>query len=299
MAFTIPPLQDIRPPRWVKPSFDGRQLLPALIPLLACLYVGVVILVPALAVVVQAFAKGLGVFLDNFKSPELLAALRLTLIASAIAVPCNAIFGLAAATAIARHRFPGKALLLSIIDLPFSISPVVVGLMLVLLYSPTHGLFAPLLESTGWKIIFSLPGIVMATILVTFPFMAREVIPLLEEEGWEQEEAARTLGASDWQVFWKVTLPSVRWAALYGLILTTARALGEFGAVSVVSGNIRGETQTLPLFVEDAYKQYHTELAFGASLVLATVAIVSLLLKVAVERLMERDKEAVRSEAEG
>jgi sulfate transport system permease protein len=296
MSFTIPPLQDLSPPRRVKPSFRVSSFLPALIPILACLYVGVVILVPALAVVVQAFAKGLGVFLDNFKSPELLAALRLTLIATAIAVPFNAIFGLAAATAIARHRFPGKALLLSIIDLPFSISPVVVGLMLVLLYSPSHGVFAGVLQSTGWKIIFSLPGIVMATILVTFPFMAREVIPLLEEEGWDQEEAARTLGASDWQVFWKVTLPSVRWAALYGLILTTARALG---AVSVVSGNIRGETQTLPLFVEDAYKQYHTEMAFGASLVLATVAIVSLLLKFAVERLMERDKEAVRSEGEG
>jgi sulfate transport system permease protein len=296
MAFTIPPLQNLRPPRWVRPSFRADQLLPALIPLVACLYVGVVILVPALAVVVQAFAKGLGVFLDNFRDPELLAALRLTLIASAIAVPCNAIFGLAAATAIARKRFPGKALLLSIIDLPFSISPVVVGLMLVLLYSPSHGLLAPLLESTGWKVIFSIPGIVLATIIVTFPFMAREVIPLLEEEGWEQEEAARTLGASNWQVFWKVTLPSVRWAALYGLILTTARALGEFGAVSVVSGNIRGETQTLPLFVEDAYKQYHTELAFGASLVLAAVAIVSLLLKIAVEQLMERDKGEVRED---
>jgi len=299
MAFTIPPLQDLRPPRWVTPSFAGRRLLPALIPLVACLYVGVVILVPALAVVVQAFAKGLGVFLDNFRDPELLAALRLTLIASAIAVPCNAIFGLAAATAIARKRFPGKALLLSVIDLPFSISPVVVGLMLVLLYSPSHGLLAPLLESTGWKVIFSIPGIVLATIIVTFPFMAREVIPLLEEEGWEQEEAAKTLGASDWQVFWKVTLPSVRWAALYGLILTTARALGEFGAVSVVSGNIRGETQTLPLFVEDAYKQYHTELAFGASLLLATVAIVSLLLKVVVERLLERDRGEVREDGGG
>jgi sulfate transport system permease protein len=258
-----------------------------------------VILLPALAVVVQAFAKGLGVFLANFQSEELLSALKITLIVTAIAVPFNTVFGLAAATAIARRRFRGKALLLSIIDLPFSISPVVVGLMLVLLYSPSHGLLAPVINSLGWKIIFSWPGIVLATIIVTFPFMAREVIPLLEEEGWEQEEAAKTLGATDWQVFWKVTLPSVRWAALYGLILTTARALGEFGAVSVVSGNIRAETQTLPLFVEDAYKQYQTELAFGAAMVLGGVAIVSLLLKVLVEQLMEHDKKAARLDQEG
>ena len=301
MAFTIPPLRDIKPPRWVKPSFNfgDRNWLPELIPIVACLYVGVVILLPALAVVVQAFAKGLGVFLANFQSEELLSALKITLIVTAIAVPFNTVFGLAAATAIARRRFRGKALLLSIIDLPFSISPVVVGLMLVLLYSPSHGLLAPVINSLGWKIIFSWPGIVLATIIVTFPFMAREVIPLLEEEGWEQEEAAKTLGATDWQVFWKVTLPSVRWAALYGLILTTARALGEFGAVSVVSGNIRAETQTLPLFVEDAYKQYQTELAFGAAMVLGGVAIVSLLLKVLVEQLMEHDKKAARLDQEG
>jgi sulfate transport system permease protein len=220
------------------------------------------------------------------ESEELRSAVLLTLRCTLIAVPANTIFGLAAATAIARRQFPGKALLLSVIDLPFSISPVVVGLMLVLLYSPTNGLLGGIVSSLGWKIIFSWPGMALATIIVTFPFMAREVIPLLEEEGWDQEEAARTLGATNWQVFWKVTLPSVRWAVLYGLILTTARSLGEFGAVAVVSGNIAGQTQTLPLFVEDAYKQYDTELAYGAALILGGVGIVSLLLKLFVEQML-------------
>ena len=262
-----------------------------LIPLIACLYVGVIILLPALEVVAGAFAKGLTPFLENFQSEELRSAVLLTLRCTLIAVPANTIFGLAAATAIARRQFPGKALLLSVIDLPFSISPVVVGLMLVLLYRPTNGLLGGVVSSLGWQIIFSWPGMALATIIVTFPFMAREVIPLLEEEGWDQEEAARTLGASNWQVFWKVTLPSVRWAVVYGLILTTARALGEFGAVAVVSGNIAGQTQTLPLFVEDAYKQYDTELAYGAALVLGGVGLVSLLLKLVVEQLLGGAKE--------
>jgi sulfate transport system permease protein len=300
-TIVVPTLEDYQPPvfqpKRSKTSISSK-LLGALIPVVACLYVGVVVLLPAVSVVAQAFAKGAGPFFEVLSQPDLVSALKLTLLEAAIAVPANVIFGLAAAVAIARKKFRGKALLLSVIDLPFSISPVVVGLMLVLLYSNTHGLLAPLVEGLGWKIIFSWPGMALATIIVTFPFMAREVIPTLEEVGWEQEEAAKTLGANAWQVFWKVTLPTVRWAALYGLILTTTRALGEFGAVAVVSGNIRGLTQTLPLFIEDAYKQYNTEASFAAAVLLGSVAILSLFLKFLVEYLVDSDKERLAKTGE-
>ncbi|MEY3334083.1 MAG: hypothetical protein RLZZ176_2386 [Cyanobacteriota bacterium] len=197
--------------------------------------------------------------------------------------PINAVFGLCAAWAIARHKFPGRAIVLSIIDLPFSISPVVAGLMIVLLYG-RQGWFGPWLQSHDIQIIFAFPGMVLATAFVSMPFVAREVIPILEEFGKDQEEAARTLGANDWQTFWRVTLPSIRWGLLYGLILTNARAMGEFGAVSVVSGNIANTTQSLPLFVEDAYKQYETEAAFSAAVLLAFLAVITLVLKEILER---------------
>ena len=265
----------------------STRLSPLLIPGFAFLYIGIFVLLPAVNVLVEAFAKGLPLFLQNLQNEQLLQSVKLTLLMLVIAVPANTVFGLAAAWAIARRQFPGKTLLLSIIDLPFSISPVVAGLMLVLLYG-NFGLLGPWLQAHDIKVVFAWPGMALATIIVTFPFMAREVIPSLEEEGWDQEEAARTLGATDWQVFWKVTLPSVKWSVLYGLILTTARAAGEFGAVSVVSGSIAGETQTLPLFVEEAYKSYQTELAYAAALLLATIAIVTLLLKTLLEQRLGR-----------
>lgn len=246
-------------------------------------YLGLILFVPALNVFVQAFQGGLAGFLSTFSSKPFLNAVWLTLITAAIAVPLNTVFGLCAAVAIAHKTFPGRTLLISIIDLPFSISPVVAGLMLVLLYG-SRGWFGPILDGTGTKIIFALPGMVMATIFVTMPFIAREVLPALEENGTDQEEAAHTLGASQWQTFWRVTLPSVRWSLLYGLILCNARAMGEFGAVAVVSGNIVGRTQTLPLYVEEAHIQYNTQSAYAAAVLLAGLAIVTLILKHVLER---------------
>ncbi|MBD1211843.1 MAG: sulfate ABC transporter permease subunit CysW, partial [Dolichospermum circinale Clear-D4] len=240
-----------------------QSWVPTILIGVAISYLFLVQYIPAINVFFEAFKKGSGPFLSNLTKPEFLHAAWLTLLLAVISIPLNAVFGLCAAWAIARHKFPGRAIVLSIIDLPFSISPVVAGLMIVLLYGK-QGWFGPWLEALDIKIIFAFPGMVMATAFVSMPFVAREVIPILEEFGKDQEEAARTLGANDWQIFWRVTLPSIRWGLLYGLILTNARAMGEFGAVSVVSGNIANTTQSLPLFVEDAYKQYETEAAFSA-----------------------------------
>lgn len=250
---------------------------------IAIAYLALVIYIPAINVFIQAFSKGVGPFISNLTRPEFLSAAQLTVSLALIAVPVNTVFGLCAAWAIARHRFPGRAIILSIIDLPFSISPVVAGLMLVLLYG-SNGWFGPWLQAHDIKIIFAFPGMVLATAFISMPFVAREVIPVLEELGSDQEEAARTLGAKDWQIFWRVTLPNIRWGLLYGLILTNARAMGEFGAVSVVSGNIARKTQSLPLFVEDAYKQYETEAAFSAAVMLGLLAVVTLVLKEILER---------------
>lgn len=241
-------------------------------------YLALLLVVPAIAIFYEAFHQGIQVFISEINKREFWQAVKLTLIATAIAVPINTVFGLCAAWLIARNRFRGRTLLLSIIDLPFSISPVVAGLMLILLYG-NNGWLGGLFKTLDIKIIFALPGIVLATAFVTLPFVAREVIPILEEIGSEQETAARTLGANDWQVFTRITLPSIRWGLLYGVLLTNARAMGEFGAVSVVSGSILGKTATLPIFVEQAYKNYQAEAAFGAAAILALLGIFTLILQ--------------------
>jgi sulfate transport system permease protein len=265
--------------RQIKP----KSLAPAILIGIAVLYLTLVLYLPALNVFVQAFSKGIGVFLSTLTRPEFTHAAWLTLILALITVPINTVFGLCAAMAIARNNFPGRALLLSIIDLPFSISPVVAGLMIVLLYG-RNGWFGPWLQALDIKVVFAFPGMVLATAFVSLPFVAREVIPILEELGSDQEEAARTLGAKDWQIFWRVTLPNIRWGLLYGVILTNARSMGEFGAIAVVSGNIARKTQSLPLYVEDAYKQYETEAAFSVAVVLTLLAVVTLVLKEFLER---------------
>jgi len=268
-----------------------KSWIPSALIFVAIAYLALVQYLPALNVVIQAFSKGVTPFFANLVQPEFLHAVWLTLILALISVPINTVFGLCAAWAIARHKIPGRAIILSIIDLPFSISPVVAGLMIVLLYG-RQGWFGPWLQDHNIQIVFALPGMVLATAFVSMPFVVREVIPVLEEFGLEQDEAAKTLGANNWQIFWRVTLPSIRWGLLYGVVLTNARAMGEFGAVSVVSGNIGNTTQSLPLFVEEAYKEYHTESAFSAAVLLGLLAVVTLVLKEILARKTDTKKEA-------
>lgn len=245
--------------------------------------VGALLLVPLACVLLQASAKGLAAYLAVFSDADTRSAVYLTLIAAGISVPLNVIFGIAAAWLVTKFKFPGRKLILSLIDLPLSVSPVVAGLIFVLLFG-SHGWFGPMLSAWDIKIIFAVPGIIVATTFVTLPYVARELIPLLEAQGSTSEEAALTLGASGWQTFWLVSLPRMRWGLIYGVILCNARAMGEFGAVSVVSGHIRGETNTLPLHIEILYNEYNFVGAFTVASLLTFLAVLTILIKNVLER---------------
>ncbi|HMP77134.1 MAG TPA: sulfate ABC transporter permease subunit CysW [Kiritimatiellia bacterium] len=259
-------------PAWVRWTLTG----------IALTFLGLMLFVPLIAVFAEALRKGFAAYLQAFEDPDALAAIRLTLLTAAISVPANLIFGVAAAWAIAKFEFRGKNVLITLIDLPFAVSPVVAGLIYVLVFG-AQGWFGPWLMERDIKIIFAVPGIVLATIFVTFPFVARELIPLMQAQGTEEEESAIVLGANGWQTFWKVTLPNIKWGLLYGVILCNARAMGEFGAVSVVSGHIRGLTNTIPLHVEILYNEYQFVAAFAVASLLALLALVTLAIKNIVE----------------
>lgn len=245
---------------------------------LALTFFAIFLLMPLIAVFVEALRKGWETYVTALVDPDALSAIKLTLLAAAISVPLNLVFGVAAAWAIAKFEFRGKQLLITLIDLPFSVSPVIAGLVFVLIFG-AQGWFGSWLMDNDIKIIFAVPGIVLATVFVTFPFIARELIPLMQAQGKEEEEAAVVLGAKGWQVFWYVTLPNIKWGLMYGVILTNARAMGEFGAVSVVSGHIRGQTNTLPLHVEILYNEYMFSAAFAVASLLALLALVTLVIK--------------------
>jgi len=245
-------------------------------------FLGLFVVLPIASVFIEAFAKGVGVYLAKLREPDALAAIKLTLVTAAIAVPANVVFGVSAAWLISKYRFPGKSLLITLIDLPFSMSPVVSGLIYVLMFGG-RGLLGPWLEDHDIKIIFATPGIVLATTFVTFPFVAREVLPLMQDHGNDEEEAALTLGARGWRIFRQVTLPKIKWGVLYGVILCNARAMGEFGAVSVVSGHIRGLTNTIPLQVVILYNEYDTVGAFALASLLMLLALATLVAKKIIE----------------
>lgn len=262
----------IAEPAWIRWLLIGGALA----------YLGLFLFVPLAAVFTEALRKGFETYIAAFSEPDALSAIQLTFIAALISVPLNLVFGVSAAWAIAKFNFRGKSILITLIDLPFAVSPVIAGLIYVLIFG-LQGWFGGWLSDHDIKVIFALPGIVLATIFVTFPFVARELIPLMQAQGKDEEEAAIVLGASGWQMFWRVTLPNIKWGLLYGVILSNARAMGEFGAVSVVSGHIRGLTNTLPLHVEILYNEYNYAAAFACASLLAFLALVTLALKTLVE----------------
>jgi sulfate/thiosulfate transport system permease protein len=259
-------------PVWLRTAFIAVSVL----------FVGLLILLPVISVFAEAFRKGFSFYMASITDPLAMSALRLTLITAGVTLAANLVFGLAASWAIAKFSFPGRNLLLSLIDLPFAVSPVIAGLVFVLLFG-AQGWFGDSLSRHGLQIIFATPGVILATIFVTFPFIARELIPLMQEQGADEEEAAVLLGANGWQTFLRVTLPNIRWALVYGVVLANARAMGEFGAVSVVSGHIRGRTNTLPLHVEILYNEYNFSAAFAVASLLALLALVTLGAKAALE----------------
>jgi len=267
--------------RFHSPLTEGAVVRSSLI-LAALAYLLLILLLPLVAVFVEAFRDGLPAWIAAVAEPDARSAIKLTLLVAGIAVPLNIAFGLAASWAVTKHDFRGKAFLITLIDLPFSVSPVVSGLIYVLLFG-AHGWFGGWLQENGVEIIFAVPGLVLATVFVTFPFVARELIPLMTAQGRTDEEAALSLGASGWQAFWLVTLPNIRWGLLYGVLLCNARAMGEFGAVSVLSGHIRGLTNTLPLHVEVLYNDYESVGAFAAASILAGLGIITLILKTGLE----------------
>ena len=284
-ALAASPARATEEPGWVRWLLIGAALA----------FLGFFLFVPLAAVFVEAFKKGAEVYLAAVSEPDALAAIKLTLVAAAVSVPLNLVFGVAAAWCIAKFDFRGKNLLLTLIDVPFSVSPVIAGLIYVLVFG-LQGWFGEWLRDHDLKVIFAVPGIVLATVFVTFPFVARELIPLMQAQGVEQEEAARVLGAGGWQIFRRVTLPNIKWALLYGVILCNARAMGEFGAVSVVSGHVRGQTNTMPLHIEILYNEYQFAAAFAVASLLAGLALVTLVLKYAVEQRVKAEKRELNDE---
>jgi sulfate transport system permease protein len=289
MAVSSPSLVETVKPRRPPDAGQDPAVVRWLLTALALGLLGLFIVLPLAAVFVQALSKGVAVYLAAIREPDTLSAIKLSLLAAGIAVPLNLVFGVAAAWTVTKFQFRGRTVLTSLIDIPFAVSPVVSGLIYVLVFG-AQGWFGNWLSAHDIRIIFAVPGIVLATVFVTFPFVARELIPLMESQGTEEEEAALVLGATPWQMFYKITLPNIKWGLLYGVVLCTARALGEFGAVSVVSGHIRGETNTLPLHVEILYNEYNYAGAFAVASLLSVIAVITLALKKFLEWKAGREK---------